>query len=106
MTCRGQVLSQPSADSGSPRPEFVFAADWGSSPPDGAENVTFEMLLLGDADLGSFHAPPTCDPARINAASQKDCVDAGCSSVSCSYFVTLSQVRPCLRCVRSLLSFI
>ena len=92
-----QVLSQPSADSGLPRPHFVFAADWGGSLPDGAENVTFETLLLGDADLGSFHAPPTCDPTRINAASQKDCVNADCNSVSCSYFVTLSQVRPRVR---------
>ena len=54
-------------------------------------NVTFQMLLLSDADLGQFHDPPLCDESRAGTAAQRDCVMAGCSSTSCDYYLGLTQ---------------
>ena len=77
-----------------------------SNPPIG--NVTFQMLLLGDPDLGScalrglsfgsfgsgsFHTPPVCDPSRSDSASQRDCVQPGCNGAGCNYTLQLTLGR-------------
>ena len=89
------VVRRPDAVSGSPRPEFEFAVNWAvSTVADvGVRNVTYEVLLLSDADLGAFHEPPVCDRALAGSASQRDCVEAGCSASSCRYSVALSLAR-------------
>ena len=88
------VVRHPDASSGSLRPVFAFAADWGSIQPDGAErNVTFEVLLLSDTDLGSHHLPPTCDPSRPVSATHRDCIRGDCSSTWCLYTVYLLEAK-------------
>ena len=99
------VRLRPDLVSGASRPAFQFVADWGTSQVGGQANVTFQMLLLGDPDLGTYHTPPVCDPTRANSASQKDCVSPGCTSELCNYTTQLTlapgksqaytlQVRP------------
>jgi hypothetical protein len=89
------VLRQPSVASGSKHPAFTFAADWGAMTPLAGVNVSFEVQLLGDVNLGSFHQPPVCnataDGLRIPVPGY-DCVDAGCGQSGCNY--TLFLQRP------------
>ena len=87
------VLVKPDAVSGTLRPTFTFAADWGGGAPDGAGNVTFAVALVNDPDLGAAHRPHVCDGSPTNTATQRDCVDAGCSASACVYHVTLNQPR-------------
>ena len=90
------VVRRPDLDSGAVRPVFAFAADWDGVDPDGAErNLTFEVLLLSDADLGVHHVPLSCDPSRPVSATHRDCARADCSSTWCLYtlFLLTSKVR-------------
>ena len=107
------VLLRPDSNSGSSRPRFQFAANIGggsfvndTKSPNGRSssglssivaNATFEMLLLLDPDLGTFHSPPVCDASRADSSSQRDCVEAGCSATGCNYSVQLSQARGTLQ---------
>ena len=55
---------KPDVVSGSDRPLFQFSVDWGASLITSAANITFQVLLLGDPDLGTFHVPPHGSPMR------------------------------------------
>ena len=87
------VLQRPDAVSGSSAPVFVFAADWGASGIGANATVAFQVQLLGDADLGTYHVPVTCDASRVNSADQRDCFHDDCSTAGCAYTVQLSQAK-------------
>ena len=96
------VELRPDSMSGTARPLFRFSADWQgrdltSTLNDTGRDIVFEMLLLSDADLGSYHTPPVCDASQANKASQRDCVDPGCSYLGCNYSVSLIQARGTLQ---------
>ena len=90
------ALRQPDPSSGSLRPTFQFAADWGALGDVGHDingSLSFEVLLLSDADLGSFHVPPPCSSIKEGSTTQRDCVSDVCTSASCYYYVTLTTPR-------------
>ena len=89
------VTRQPDAVSGSARPSFHFVADWGASSLGvaGEGNLTFQTRLVGDSDLDGYHTPPLCDYGHLDAATQRDCVDAGCAAAGCNYSVSLALPR-------------
>ena len=41
-------------------------------------------------DLGAFHEPPLCDPAK---PSQKECFEPGCGIHGCNYTLSLDIPR-------------
>ena len=86
-----RVVSQPQRNSGTSRPSFIFAAVWAGPSPPGGDVVRFEVLLLGDANLGEFHTPAVCNPAKLGTLAMLDCVGDGCNGTSCSYTVVLSE---------------
>ena len=43
--------------------------------------------------MGEFHIPPTCDPTLADKASQRDCVEPGCSADGCNYTLSVSIDR-------------
>ena len=87
------VTSQPDAFSGSVRPRFTFAANWGTASSDGADAVVYEVLLLGDTDLGAHHTPPWCNASAPLTSSRRDCLERGCNASSCSYSVYLAAAQ-------------
>jgi hypothetical protein len=84
------VVAHPSSHSALRSPTFTFAADWGLGSSEGADaNTTFEVLLLGDADLGTHHQPRLCEPDVALGPRLRDCVHPGCSAQGCNYTVYL-----------------
>ena len=58
-------------------------------------NISFEVRLLGDGNLGTFHEPPECNVSanglRVPTPGY-DCVDPGCGQGGCN--ITLFLQRP------------
>ena len=93
------VLTQPDAASGSRTPTLRFGVAWPNVTvaAGAAANVTFNVLLSGDVDIGVYHSPPVCGVGGVSGAQalgprQRDCVSAVCDESGCSY--TLSLTTP------------
>ena len=88
---RVSVPVRPAALSGSSRPLFVFAVDWADSAVGRSAPVQFQVLLLGDTDLGAFRVPAVCNGSLAGFSTQRDCVAQGCAADGCNYTLALEQ---------------
>ena len=59
------VTVQPDSASGSKTPVFQLEIDGANVTAAALGNITFQVALLGDAALGSFHVPAPCGSAEL-----------------------------------------
>ena len=112
-----KIQAHPDQFSGSHRPVFQFAADWGnfnsSLPGSQSGLLVFEVKVVGAGGLGEFHTPGNCTTAfwnsnavtpRTGKSTAEDCFVGTCASESCNYTVSLASSGTYVLAVRTRLA--